>query len=123
MKKQRPTTKYDEHKLAVGEVKRHMSALSEEYQSRIDGVVEQFGGMNRHFELLDKKFDLVDRKFDLIEKKFDSLDKKLDSHTEMIARLLEQSQEIKSEMRQKVELQLFAKLEKRVALLESKTHR
>ena len=93
-KTQKPTTKYDEHKLAVGEVKRHMSALTEEFQSRIDVVVEQFGGINR----------------------------KLDTHAEMIARMMVQLEEIKSESRQKVDLQLFAKLEKRVALLESKTH-
>ena len=101
IKKQKPTTKYDEHKLAVGEVKRHMSALSEKYQSRIDGVVEQFAGMNR-------RFDLVDRK--------------LDTHAEIITRMMVQLEEIKSESRQRVDLQLFAKLEKRVALLESKTH-
>ncbi len=99
----------DDHTLAVKEIKRHMSALGEEYQGRLDGVIEQFGGMNKRFDALDKRFDGVD--------------KKLDSHAEMIAKMMVQLQEIQSDMKQKVDLQQFARLEKRVVLLEAKSHR
>lgn len=99
----------DQLKLPVGEIKRHMSALSEEYQGRLDLIVEQFGGMNKRFDRHDEQFQ--------------SVHKKLDSHAEMIARIMVQLQEIKSDMRQKVDLQQFARLEKRVALVEAKLHR
>ena len=129
MKKEAPK-KVDEYKLAVGEVKRHMSALGEEYQGRIDAVIEQFGGMNRRFdhvdkkfELVDKKFDHIDKRFDLVDKRFTGIDKKLDAHTEMIGRIMIQLEEMKSDMRQKVDLQQFSRLEKRVVLLEAKSRR
>lgn len=88
--------------LSVGEIKRHMSALSEEYQGRLDGVIEQFGGMN---------------------KRFDGVDKRLDTHTEMIGKIMVQLQEIQSDMKQKVDLQQFSRLEKRVVLLEARSRR
>lgn len=74
------------------DLKRYLGSLKEHFDDRFDAVIEQFGGMNR----------------------------KLDSHTEMIARIMMQLEEVKSEMRQKVDLQQFSRLEKRVALLESK---
>ncbi len=92
----------DGHTLAVGEIKRHMSALGEEYQGRLHGVIEQFGGINN---------------------KLDGLTKKVDSHTEMIGKVMVQLQEIQSDMKQKVDLQQFARLEKRVVMLEVKLRR
>ncbi len=94
--------KVDDHSLAVGEIKRHMSALGEEYQGRLDGVIEQFGGIN---------------------KKLDRLTNTSESHTEMIGKMMVQLQVISSDMKQKVDLQQFARLEKRVVLLEAKSHR
>ena len=48
------------------DVKRHMSALSEDFQDKVSAVAEQFLGVNR---------------------KLDSLTERLDSHTEMIGRM------------------------------------
>lgn len=93
--KKKAIKKVDEYMLSVGEIKRHMGALSEEYQGRLDGVIEQVGGIH----------------------------KKLDSHTEMIGKIMVQLQEIQSDMKQRVDLQQFARLEKRVALVEAKLHR
>ena len=84
--------KVDDHMLAVGEIKRHMSALGEEYQGRLDGVIEQFGGMN-------KKFDALDERFDSVDKRFDGVDRKLDSHAEMITKIMVQLQVVTSDMK------------------------
>ncbi len=77
------------------DIKRYIGALAEHFDHRFDAVIEQFGGMN----------------------------KKLDSHTEIIGRIMVQLQEIQSDMKQKVDLQQFARLEKRVVMLESKSYR
>jgi hypothetical protein len=89
------SSKIDDHMLAVGEVKRHMSALSEEFQGRVDAVVEQFSGIN----------------------------KKLDSHSEMIGRIMVDVQEIKSDMKQKIDRSEFSRLEKRVVILEASLYK
>lgn len=81
------------------DLKRYLGSLKEHFDDRFDTVIEQFGGMNRKLDLQGKT---------------------LDSHTEMIARVMVQLEEVKSEMRQKVDLQQFSRLEKRVALLEAK---
>ena len=47
------------------------------------------------------------------------VDKKLDSHTEMIGNIMIRLEEIKSELKQKVDYQDFSKLQIRVAHLEA----
>ena len=84
------------------DMKRYVGSLSEEFQGRLDGVVEQFGGMN---------------------KRFDGIDNKLDSHSEMIGKIMIQLHEIKSDLEQKVSIKQFAQLEKRVVMLEAKSHK
>ena len=51
------------------------------------------------------------------------VDKKLDSHTEMIGNIMIRLEEIKSELKQKVDYQDFFRLEKRVVHLEARTGR
>jgi predicted ATPase with chaperone activity len=84
------------------DMKRYIGSLAEHFDDRFDVVIEQFGGMN----------DKLDRH-----------EKKLDSHAEMIAKMMVQLQEIQSDMKQKVDLQQFARLEKRVVMLEARAHR
>lgn len=81
------------------DMKRYMGALKEEFESRVSGIGEQF----------------VDIKKDIKEIK-----QTLDSHTEMIGKVMVDVTEIKSDLKQKVDYADFAKLEKRVRLLEVK---
>lgn len=53
-----------------------------------------------------------------VEKGFSEVNKKLDSHTEMIGQLMVDVAEIKHELKQKVGRDEFARLEKRVLMLE-----
>ena len=52
------------------------------------------------------------------EKRFDSIEKKLDSHTAMIGQLMMDVAEIKHDLKQKVGRDEFARLEKRVLMIE-----
>ena len=51
--------------------------------------------------------------------KLEKVDKKLDSHTEMIGNIMIRLEEIKGELKQKVDYQDFVRLEKRVVHLEA----
>ena len=80
------------------DVKRYLGSLSEDFQHRISGIGEQFGGLN---------------------KKLDEHSRLLHTHSEMIGRLLLDVQEIKNE---KVGRSDFAQLEKRVVRIENVLH-
>jgi len=56
---------------------------------------------------------------DQTKNQFDDMGKKLDSHTEMIGNIMIRLEEIKGELKQKVDYQDFVKLEKRVVHLEA----
>ncbi len=72
------------------DVKRYIGAVTEHFEHQVSAVAEQFG----------------------------SVQQKLDSHTEMIGRLMIDVQEIKNDLKQKVNRDEFAHLEKRVLALE-----
>ncbi|OHA60105.1 MAG: hypothetical protein A2589_00275 [Candidatus Vogelbacteria bacterium RIFOXYD1_FULL_46_19] len=55
-----------------------------------------------------------------VETKFSVVEKKLDSHTERMGQILLDLADIKYETKQKVDRQEFARLEKRVIMLERK---
>jgi peptidoglycan hydrolase CwlO-like protein len=81
------------------EVKRHISILKEDVDGRVQTIGEQYG----------------------------SIDKKLDSHAEAITEVKEDIaiikmdiEFIKAGIKQKVDVEEFSALEKRVAILESK---
>ncbi|MBI4136326.1 MAG: hypothetical protein HY481_02165 [Candidatus Vogelbacteria bacterium] len=89
--------------------KRHMGALSEDFQDKVKVVAEL---------ALD------------IKKTVDSHTKILDSHTEMIGKIMvdieimkSDIQIIKSDVKKKVDYEEFTKLERRVGLLESRAGR
>jgi len=90
------------------DIKRHMGALEEHFADGVKAIGEKVDFLH---EKMDKRFGQADGRFDRIEKR-------LDSHTEMIGKIMIQLEEIKGELKQKVDYRDFAKLEKRVAQLE-----
>ncbi len=95
-------SKKNNNESQTSEIKRYLGVLHEDYSSKLDLVVEQFGGIN----------------------------KKLDSHTEMTGRIAEDVEIIKNDieflkggMKKKVDYEEFQALEKRTSLLESKVRR
>ena len=62
---------------------RYIGALSEDFQGKLDLVVE--GHQNLHQEIkelsrkTDERFDLVDLKFDAVQQRMDNLDTKIDT--------------------------------------------
>ena len=101
--------KIDEH---TKEIKRYIGSISEDFQHKVSAIGEQFGGLNR-------KIDHVKETLDEHTKKFEKIDRKLDSHTVMIARVMEDVEEIKSGMHEKIDRKEFSKLEKRLVVLEA----
>ena len=73
------------------EIKRYMGALTEHYQHGQAAIAEQFGGLNT----------------------------KLDAHAQMIARIMVDVEEIKSELRGKSDRSELDKFEKRLIFLEA----
>lgn len=100
MKQQRQ--KSDTH---TQEIKRYIGVISEDFQHRVSGIAEQFGGLNN--------------KIDRIAEVQNEHTRKLDNHAIMIARVMEDVEEIKSGMREKVDRSEFVKLEKRMVVLET----
>jgi DNA repair exonuclease SbcCD ATPase subunit len=88
------------------DMKRHVSALSEDFQSRVEAIGEQFGGLNN---------------------RLDSVDKRLDSHSEMVGKLLVSMDVVKTNvefmkdsLKKKVDYDEFIALERRVPRLNQK---
>ena len=92
----------DEH---TKEIKRYIGSISEDFQHKVSGIAEQFGGLNK--------------KLDEHTERFEKMDRKLDSHAVMIARVMEDVEEIKSGMHEKIDRKEFSKLEKRLVVLEA----
>ena len=91
------------------DMRRHMSALSEEHQERLKGVAELVTANS---------------------KKLDAHSKSLESHTEMIGQMMENIEIIKidigflkSSLKKKVDYDEFMALAKRLSLVEAKLRR
>lgn len=123
MKKEKTTDKLpDILKPYNEEIKRHMRALGEEFQSRVQVVAENF---------LDIKKDITEIKLTLGSHTkilnshsaiLDSHSVILESHTEMIGQLMVGMTEIKNDLKTKISHDDFAKLERRVVRLEVGAH-
>ena len=87
------------------DIKRHMGALSEDFQDKVKVVAELALDIKKTVDSHTKILGLHT--------------KLLDSHTEMIGNIMIRLEEIKSELKQKVDYQDFVKLEKRVVYLEA----
>ncbi|MCX6739122.1 MAG: hypothetical protein NT098_03675 [Candidatus Parcubacteria bacterium] len=110
------------------EMKRHTSALNEEFQSRLSGVAEGVIGLSEKFDLLNEKVDFLNEKVDRIEQVqnfhtdilnehteiLKSHTEKLDSHTEMIGVQMEDISETKIELENKVDKKEFIELKQTV---------
>ena len=94
--------KIDEH---TKEIKRYIGSISEDFQHKVSGIAEQFGGLNKKIDLINDTLAIHGRK--------------LDSHSVMIARVMEDVEEIKSGMHEKIDRKEFSKLEKRLVVLEA----
>lgn len=95
------------------DIKRYTGALREEFKGQVKAVAEQYGGLNE--------------KIDKIHGTLYSHTKTLDSHTEMIGKLMVNTEVIKTNveflkgsMKKKVDYDEFLALERRMSLLESK---
>ena len=115
--KNKIATKKNREKSSAGtdDIKRYLGALAEDFQGRVSAISEQFLGLNT-------KLDEHSRKFESIDAKLDEHSRKLDSHTQMIGQLMVDVQEIKTDLKQKVDRSEFARLEKRVIILETRPH-
>jgi len=109
------TEHFDDGIKAVGE---KVDFLHEKMDRRFEQVDKRFEQVDKRFEQVDKRFEQVDKRFEQVDKRFEKIEKTQDTHTEMIGRIMIQLEEIKGELKQKVDYRDFAKLEKRVTRLE-----
>lgn len=108
------------------QAERNMGGLMEEFQHRTSAIAEQFGGLNTKVDSISKKLDEQGKKLDEHGRKLDEHGRKLDehskildTHTQMIGQIMIDVQEIKNE---KVGRAEFARLEKRIVIIENKLH-
>ena len=102
VKKQNQSSKRDQYTVVLEDIRSHNKAFGEQLSA--------FG----------HKLDKMDEKLDFHSQILDSHTKILDSHTEMIGNTMIRLEEIKSELKQKVDYQDFTKLQIRVAHLEAR---
>jgi archaellum component FlaC len=110
------TKKVDSETMAVGEIKRHMTALSEDFQGRVQAIGEQFSGLNKRLDSHDEQFKKIDGQFRVVHHTLGAMKEDLEVMKEDLAI-------IKSDVRKRVTYEEFESLSKRVILLEKKSHR
>ena len=101
------------------DMKRYVGSLSEEFQGRVSAIAEQFGGLNKKIDRIAEVQNEHTRKLDQHSQILDQHSRTLQSHTMMIGRVMEDVEEIKSGMKEKVDRSEFVKLEKRMVVLET----
>lgn len=95
--------------------KSELKQLSEDFKRHIGAFVER---MDDNFKLNNEEFKGINHKLDSHSKEIISIHQKLDSHTQMIGQIMIDVAQIKLELKQKVSIEDFARLEKRVGKLE-----
>ena len=95
--------------------KRNISITKNDLQSALG---EQSKDFKRYVGAINEDFQ---HKTQFIAEQYLDINKKLDSHTEMVGQLLLDIAEIKNNLSQKIDRREFARLEKRVILLERRT--
>jgi len=105
-KREREMRKYiaELNKKSDEDIKRYIGSLTEEYQGRVSAVAEQFSGLNE--------------KVDSIKETLDEHGRILKIHTEMIGSLMETTEEIKEELKNKTDKTETIRLSRRVSVLE-----
>ncbi len=101
---------------------RNVGALSEDFQHKVSVIGEQFSSLHADVKETRALVGAQERLLNLHTMLLTGQAETLRAHTEMIGRLLEDTQEIKTDMKQKVDLQQFARLEKRVLAIESRKY-
>jgi len=92
----------------------------DQYTVVLEDLRSQFKVFGEGLLGLNQKVDNHTEKLESITEKLDNHSAILDSHTEMIAQIMVNVTEIKHELKQKVDREEFAKLEKRVLMLEQR---
>ncbi|MEK7207923.1 MAG: hypothetical protein AAB699_00050 [Patescibacteria group bacterium] len=119
------------------EIKRHMSALSEDFQGRVKVVAEQFGGLNGKIDRLQdtvdshaEMFGKIQHTIDAHTEMFGKIQHTIDAHTEMIGILMVDVSTIKANveflkggLKKKVDYDEFLALERRLSLVEARMHK
>lgn len=104
-----------EHKV---EMERYLGGLSEDFQSKLDLVVEQYDSIikkqDMHTEILERHEGILNRHTEILERH----DRKLDSHTEMVGTMMEDISDIKDMLDGKAEKRDLIVLDRRVSSLE-----
>ena len=111
----------------VGQELRNLGALIEDNNHKIGAIGEQYQGINKQLDSHDLQFDLINQKLYSHDLQFDRINQKLDSHEEMIGKLVEDVEIVKTNvefmknaLKRKVDYDEFTPLERRVHVLEGK---
>ncbi len=134
MKKQKNKT--EEKTFGFGEVMSMLESMNDGIQvlaEQHSGIIGRLDGMDARFDKMDARFDKMDARFDKLETKVDNLETKVDNLETKVDNLetkvdnLETKvdslqidvTDIKHKLSQKVDLEDFQKLEKRLIKLEN----
>jgi len=134
MKKQKSTTK--EKTFGFSEVMSMLEGMNDGIQvlaeqhsgiivrldgmdARFDKTDARFDKMDARFDKMDARFDKMDARFDNLETKVDNLETKVDNLEIKVDSLQVDVTDIKHKLSQKVDLEDFQKLEKRLIKLEN----
>jgi hypothetical protein len=108
---------------------RNIGALSEDFQHRVSAIAEQFGSIHADTKEIRALVGAQEKLMNLHTLMLSSQAETLKAHTEMIGRLAEDVsimkgdiQEIKTDLKQKVDRTEFSRLEKRVLAIESREY-
>lgn len=101
------------------EMKRYLGSLKEHFTDGQKAIGEQYFDLKK--DITGLKGDVSGLKEDMVEVKKDMTEVKntQKSHTQMIGDILVRLEEVKNELKQKVDYKDFAKLQIRVAQLEA----
>lgn len=113
MKKQKNTI--EEKAVGFGEV----MSLLESMNDGINIISEQHGAIVGRLDGIDSRLDKIDSRLDKMDSRFDKLEAKVDKLEVKVDNLQEGVTEIKHKLSQKVDLEDFQKLEKRLIKVES----
>ncbi len=127
MKKQKNKT--EEKTFGFGEVMSMLESMNDGIQvlaeqhsgiiGRLDGMDARFDKMDARFDKLETKVDNLETKVDNLETKVDNLETKVDNLETKVDSLQIDVTDIKHKLSQKVDLEDFQKLEKRLIKLEN----
>lgn len=101
------TNKTEEKLFTAGEV----GSMLESIDSAMKMMAENHSGVIKRLDSIDNRLDGVENRLDRVENRIDTVETKID-------RLQDDMVEVKYELRQKVSVKDFEKLEKRVVKLE-----